>query len=208
MKARFNRKHCTFITYCKGFVDGHIVKSARLNDQGVIQSAYVTSWMKSYDEWVSEQIKGLDNALKSVRQEATDLIAEEKVIRRKLLELMAKPDIPEEASIDDKREAKRREAEKEALESRHFDNVKRLSEIHEKIISREFTVRQELAQAASNLQARFATYAHGVLLKKSAVSPETLPEIGSSHNPFALYDECHQAQNVQIRKIIQEGDVV
>ena len=208
MKARFNRKHCPFITYCKGSVDGHIVKSARLNDQGVIQSAYVTSWMKSYDEWVSEQIKGLDNALKSVRQEATDLIAEEKVVRRKLLELMAKPDIPEEASIDNKREAKRREAEKEALESRHFDNVKRLSEIHEKIISREFTVRQELAQAASNLQARFATYAHGVLLKKSAVSPETLPEIGSSHNPFALYDECHQAQNDQIKQIIKEGEAV
>lgn len=208
MKIRTSRKHCPFLTYCKGFVDGHIVKSARLNEQGVIRSAYVTSWMKFYDEWVSEQIKGLDNALKSVRQEATDLISDEKVIRRKLLELTAKPDIPEEASIDEKREAKRREAEKEALESKHDEIVRRLSEIHEKIISRELTVRQELAQAASNLQARFATYAHGVLLKKNAVSPETLPEIGSSHNPFALYDECHQAQNDQIKQIIQEGDAV
>ena len=62
--------------------------------------------------------------------------------------------------------------------------------------------------SVSRKASRFATYAHGVLLKKSAVSPETLPEIGSSHNPFALYDECHQAQNAQIRKMIQEGDVV
>lgn len=208
MKNRFNRKHCPFITYCKGFVDGHILKSARLSEQGTIQSAYITAWLHSYAGWVNSEIQGLENALKGVRQEATDLIAEEKVIRRKHLELTAKPDIPEEASIDEKREAKRREAEKEALESRHFDNVKRLSEIHEKIISREFTVRQELAQAACNLQARFATYSHGVLLKKSAVSPETLPEIGSSHNPFALYDECHEAQNQQIKQIIKEGDVV
>ena len=206
MKIRINRHHCPVCTYLKGCIDGRIVKCAGLNDQGVIESAYVAAWLACYDEWVDEQINLLESALKGLRQETADLLADEAVVRRKLVRLYAEDVTPEAeaVTISDKRKARNQAITEAELLIERDRIVRRLYEIHEKILSRQISARQDLDKAASNLRARFATYSNGVLRKK--IAEAMLPQVGSRKDPFALYEAAHAQLDTKMLKMLEVED--
>ena len=205
MTIRLNRHHCPFCTYLKGYLDGRIMKCAGLNEQGVIESAYVAAWLACYDEWVDEQINLLESTLKGLRQETADLLAYEAVVRRKLVRLYAEDVTPEAeaVTIADKRKARNQAITEAELLIERDRIVRRLYEIHEKILSRQISARQDLDKAAANLRARFATYANGVL-RKQQVADAMLPHVGSRKDPFTLYPAVHAQQDSKMLKLIQE----
>lgn len=206
MKIRINRHHCPVCTYLKGCIDGRIVKCAGLNDQGVIESAYVAAWLACYDEWVDEQINLLESALKGLRQETADLLADEAVVRRKLVRLYAEDVTPEAeaVTIADKRKARNQAITEAELLIERDRIVRRLYEIHEKILSRQISARQDLDKAVANLRARLCTYANGVLRKQ--VTEAMLPHVGSLKDPFALYEAAHAQLDTKMLKMLEVED--
>lgn len=186
-------------TWLQGFFHGRIIKTAGIDEEtGQVCSGYVAGKCKLFNELASLRVKQLEHELKAVRIEAFDLMAQEAQIRKNLEEDIAN-DTP--LTINEKRDANRCVSRRTSYMKRHEEIIQRLGEIDNKIRSCELNAKEELDACASALQSRFATYAHGMLLKP--VQSRIIPTVEYRYC-FDIYREAHEIEDQQIRYILKE----
>ena len=208
------------IVFIHGFASGRCKVAGLDPETECICSGYITEKINLYDSLSHNRMKMLEDETKGVRSEAFDIMAEEAQIRQLQNEAQAEADKanteaqkpePEPKTIQEIREAQKRNAARQAnrnmintnqdqLQSRHRENLKRLGEIDEKIRSCELRAQEELEATATKLQSIFATYTKGALLKP--VLPKYIPVI--NRYDFELYKQSHAVEDQQMRNILKE----
>ena len=209
------------IVFIHGFTSGRCKVAGLDPETGCICSGYITEKIKLYNSLSHNRVKMLEDETKGVRSEAFYIMAEEAQIRQRQDEVQIQADEeaqkeerirePEPKTIQEIRDARRRQADRnkkraqihanqEQLKSKHEENIKRLGEIDEKIRSCELRAREELEATATKLQSIFATYTKGVLLRP--VLLKYIPVIDKYD--FELYKQSHEVEDQQMRSILKE----
>lgn len=182
-----------------GFIHGCIFRTAVIDQEtGYISSAYIIEKCRLFNKLSSEYVVRMENELKAVRSEASELMANEAALRKQLREIKM-PEMKE--TVADKRAARTAADNLSACDGKHRDVLDRLVEINGKIVSREVVGREELDATASALQGLFAVYAKGMLIKP--VRETMIPPVGYE-KCFEIYHQAHEKEEEQMEFVLKE----
>ena len=182
-----------------GFSHGCIFRTAVVDSEtGYISSAYITEKCRLFNKLSSEYVALMEYELKGIRSEASELMAQEAALRKRVNEIK----VPESKdTIAEKRAARAAAENMSAYTGNHKAILDRLIEINGKIISREVVAREELDATASALQGLFAVYAKGMLIKP--VRNNMIPPV-AYEKCFEIYSEAHKKESEQMDYILKE----
>lgn len=182
-----------------GFIHGCISRTAVVDQEsGLISSGYITEKIRLFNKLSSDYVKTMEDELKALRNEAAGLLADEAILRKEAEEIA----IPEALDTVEKRRAARSAGlEMSACRDKYRKVLARLIEIGEKINSRELIAQEELDATASALQALFAVYGRGMLIRplRSTMIPPVEYE-----KSFEMYYRAHAKDTLQLEQVLEE----
>lgn len=183
----------------RGFWDARISKTAVVDpDSGLLVSGYITEKLSRLHAYEAEKVDDLENEVKAVRTEASDLVTEYSQIQRGLEPL---PAVPDPGDVNRVRQYQQAEARRQEATTRLYEIESRLMEINNKLTDREHHVLQELSRVMGLMRSKFSAYGHGMMLRP--VSEQMIPE-PTLTGALAVYHDIHKQQDACIQKILQE----
>lgn len=183
----------------QGFCDARIRKTAVVDPHSsLLVSGYITGKTSQLHAYEAHKVDCLENEVKAVRAEASELVTEYSQIHRRLEPL---PDVPDPGDVNRVRQYQRAETRHKADIARLNEIESRLMEIHNKLRDREHHVLQELGHVMGLLRSKFSAYGHGMML--GPVSDQMIPELALS-GALEVYHDIHKQEDACIQRILQE----
>lgn len=189
----------SWIVAIRGFGDARVRKTAAVDpNSGLLVSGYITGMLAQLHAYEAGAVDNLENEVKSVRAEASELMTEHSQIRRSLEPL---PAVPDPTDVDRMRQYRQAEARNRSTTTRLYEIESRLMEIQNKLTDREHHVLQVLSNVMGLMRSKFSAYGHGMMLQP--VSDQMIPE-PTLNGALAVYHDIHKQQDACIQKILQE----
>ena len=182
-----------------GFWDAKVRKTAVVDPHsGLLVSGYFTGYAARLHSFEACKVDDLENEVKAVRAEASELVTEHSQISRRLEPL---PPVPDHGDVSRMRQYQRAEARRQAATTRLNEIESRLMEIHIKLRDREHHVLQELGHVMGLMRSKFSAYGHGMML--CPISDQMIPELSLS-GALEVYHDIHKQEDACIQRILQE----
>lgn len=188
-----------WIVGIRGFWDARIRKIAVVDPHsGLLVSGYLTGNYAMLHAYEAGKVDDLENEVKAVRTEASDLVTEYSQIQRGLEPL---PTVPDPGDVNRVRQYQQAEARRQAAITRLYEIESRLMEISNKLHDREHHVLQDLGHVMGLMRSKFSAYGHGMMLRP--VSGQMIPELALS-GALEVYHDIHKQEDACIQRILQE----
>lgn len=180
------------LLFALGFLHGRAMKSAALDpESGRIRSSYITGRMDALNSFCAQQVRQMETDLKAVWAEADNL----------LLSLRMTQTDPAPTPEGSQRELAQAEARKQQAAAESSQKLKQLSDIHNKIRSREVSFWTGLDTAASTLRSKLSAYGHGVTL--GPVTEDQIP-LFTYDEHYGPYELAHEYTRRQLQRLLRE----
>lgn len=181
-----------------GLLHGKILRTGTIDpDTNLLCGSYITSKTMLYKEYCHKRVGMLEAELKGLYIKVSSLLLSYETLQNRLSVLNSKTSSPE--SNQEKRLAQQVAYDHSNAAKQKNDVVMQMAEIYEVIRSKEISCTEELAGTAEALHSRFATYAHGMLLRP--VLQKTIPRL-EHEGCLTAYQLLHRENIMRLADIV------